>query len=64
MIQAVSRKIDGGGGIRHGMAEPVRHQIGRAHQIHELLVNHPAALVLETLGLDQKAFRMGGKAAQ
>jgi len=39
-------------GIGDGLAHPRRDEIGRAHQVHELGVEQPAAVVGEVLGVD------------
>ena len=36
--------------VGHGNAQPVRHDIGRAHLIHGLLIDCPAAQIFERLG--------------
>ena len=48
-------EFDGRNGVRHGFAHAVCDEIRRSHQIHELLIDGPAALVAETLGLDPNA---------
>ena len=41
-------------GVGDGLPHAVREEEGRAHEIHELLVEHPPAQVVERLGLEQE----------
>ena len=53
------------GGLLHGLSHAVRQQIGRPHDVHELLVDPPSTLILEALGFDEKVGgRQGGRHAQ
>ena len=47
------RELHGGAGVRDGCAEAVGHEVGRAHRLDELRVEHPAAGGFEGLGLDE-----------
>ena len=40
-------------GVPHRFAQAVGEQVGRAHDVHELLVDDPAARFVERLGLDE-----------
>ena len=46
-------KIHRAGTIGHGYAQAVSKHIGRSHQVHHLLVHHPAAAFTEGLGFDE-----------
>jgi hypothetical protein len=56
--------VDGRGRVLDRLAETVREEIGRAHQVDELRVERPAAGRLEILGFEQHmlgtATREGG----
>ena len=44
---------------RTGIAQAVGQQVGRTHLVHELLVDDPAAAIVEIFGLQQKP--VGGR---
>lgn len=52
-VDACGGEVNLGDGIGPGPAQTVRQQVGRAHLIHELRINNPTVVVLETLCLDQ-----------
>ena len=52
-IRAGRRELDLGGRVRHRHAQPVRQQVRRAHLVHELRIDDPAAALRETLRLDK-----------
>ena len=58
------RKIDRCLGILHRGAHPMGQQIGRAHQIHKLLIDHPSAFVGKALCLYQQVSSLGGQTAR
>ena len=51
-----------GRGIGDRPAQPVGQQIGRAHLVHELRVDDPAAALREAFGLDQHVVGEAGVA--
>ena len=50
MIGARFWKFDIGICVVDRFAHSMSHEIGRSHHVHELLVDHPTAFVLEALG--------------
>ena len=52
-------------GVGHGPAKTVGEQVGRSHLVHRLLIDHPAAEIVEALGLQKHELvrSRGGRAA-
>lgn len=55
MVIARLRKCHGGGRVFDRTAQAMREQVRRPHDLDELRVEHPAAVVHETLGLNENA---------
>ncbi len=53
-IHAGRRKLCHGNGVADRIAQAVGQQIGRTHLVHELLVDDPAAAIVEVFRLQQK----------
>ncbi len=50
VVRAVLVEAHRGACVGHGLPHAVCHEVGRPHEVHELLVEHPAAFVAEALG--------------
>ena len=57
-VFACCREGDAGLCVGYGMPEAVSKQIARAHLVHKLLVDGPAAEIGKRLGLDKCRFRV------
>ena len=47
-------------GVGHGLAEAVREHVRRAHEVDELRIEEPPAVLFEALSLDEHVLRGGG----
>ena len=52
-IDSAGLRLKRGGGVGNGYAQSMRHEIRRTHEVHELLVGHPASLIGHLLGFNQ-----------
>ena len=55
MVHSRLRNINRRAGVSDRFTHAMGDEIGRAHEVHELLVHGPASLVGESLGLDEYA---------
>ena len=58
LIRAAAVYVHRSDGIAYGHTHAVGNQVGRPHEIHKLLVDHPSATLAEALGFNYQALGM------
>ena len=61
-VKAFCRDVHGGGCIRHLLSHAMGKQVGGAHLIYKLLVQHPSAFVGKGFAFHENSFRTGTEA--